>query len=38
MFHHVVFEKLTDVSEVLGASIIRAMIEAVSTSEKLVNF
>jgi hypothetical protein len=29
---------MTDVSEVLGASIIKAVIEAASTSETLVNF
>jgi hypothetical protein len=40
--HHVVWYKFTDVSEVLDASIIRAMsalmMEAASTSETLVNF
>jgi hypothetical protein len=39
---HVVWYKFTDVSEVLAASIIRAMIvlmmEIVNTSETLVNF
>jgi hypothetical protein len=34
----VVSQKFTDASEVLIASIIRAMMEVVSTSETLVNF
>jgi hypothetical protein len=38
MFHHVVSWKLTDVSEVLTASIITLMIEAVSSSEMSVSF
>jgi hypothetical protein len=38
MLHRVVWQKLTDVLEVLTASIIRAMMEAVSTSEMFVNF
>jgi hypothetical protein len=42
MLRHVVWWELTNVSEVLTASIIRAitamMMEAVSTSEILVNF
>jgi hypothetical protein len=41
MLHRVVWYKLTDVSEVLTASIIRAtvlMMEAVSSSETSVNF
>jgi hypothetical protein len=38
MLHHVVWYILTDVSEVLTASIITLMIEAVSTSEMSVKF
>jgi hypothetical protein len=42
MLCHVVWQKFTDVSEVLASSIIRArialMMEATSTSEMLVNF
>jgi hypothetical protein len=38
MLHHVVWKKLTDVSEVHNAPIIRAiMMDDVSTSETLVN-
>jgi hypothetical protein len=35
---HAVWYKFTDVSEVLAASIIRAMMAAASTSETSVNF
>jgi hypothetical protein len=40
MLHHVIWWKLTDLSEVLTATIIliTLMMEAVSTSETLVNF
>jgi hypothetical protein len=38
MLRRIVWYKFTDVSEVLTASNIRAMMEAVSTSEMLVNF
>jgi hypothetical protein len=38
MLRSVVSSKLTDVSEVLTASIMRAMMVAVSTSETSVNF
>jgi hypothetical protein len=39
MLHPVVLQKLTDVSEVFNASIIRAMVmDVVSTSEMGVNF
>jgi hypothetical protein len=38
MLRHVVWYKLTDVSEVLTACIITLMTEAVSTSETSVNF
>jgi hypothetical protein len=42
LLRHVVWEKFTDISEVLAASIIRAvialMMEAASTSETSVNF
>jgi hypothetical protein len=38
MLCHVVWKKLTDILEVFIASIIALMVEAVSTSETLVNF
>jgi hypothetical protein len=38
MLRRVVWEKFTDVSEVLAESIIRAMMEAASTSKTSVNF
>jgi hypothetical protein len=42
LLHHVVWQKLTDISEVLAASIIRMvtalMMDVASTSETLVNF
>jgi hypothetical protein len=38
IYHCVVWQKFTNVSEVLAASIIRAMLEAARTSETLVNF
>jgi hypothetical protein len=38
MLRPVIWYKVTDVSEVLAASIIRAMMEAASTSETSVNF
>jgi hypothetical protein len=38
LLYHVVWYTFTDVSEVLTASIIRAMMEAASTSETSVNF
>jgi hypothetical protein len=42
LLHHVVWQKFTDVSEILAASIIRAlsalMMEAASTSETSTNF
>jgi hypothetical protein len=42
LLHHVVWQKFTDVSEILAASIIRSlsvlMMEAASTSETSANF
>jgi hypothetical protein len=38
LLHRAVWEKFIDVSEVLDASIIRAMMEAASTSEMLLNY
>jgi hypothetical protein len=38
MLHYVVWQKFTEVSEGFIATIIRAMMEAVTTSETLVNF
>jgi hypothetical protein len=38
MLHHVISQKLTDISEVLTAAITALMMMAVSTSEMFINF